>query len=427
MVLDHFNLREQPFGVTPDPRYLYPTVTHREALACLLYGIESGAGFVTLTATPGMGKTTLLFEVLRRIHETTRPVFVFQTISTPVELVRAVLADLGMKEMQDTLPELQEQLNDVLMALHKEGKRLVVVIDEAQNLNEGVLEAVRMLSNFETPSHKLMQIVLSGQPQLADTLALPAMLQLRQRISMFGVLKPLSAQDTKAYVEHRLRVSGGDATEPIFTNGALRMIAQYSEGIPRNINNICFNALSLGCALRSKKITPEMISEVLGDLGLVDGVPTEAETEAWPHIDRRLSKGAAEPKQSRSKARVVVRMALGCAVALVFGWLAVLDYRALRADGAVEAETRVPCPLVSPPAFGASQAEASMHGSPTRFLQVLQAKTLRNICAEQLHSCGLETWKEMVRLNPSIRDLDYVEAGAWVAIPALPETRWVAQ
>src|ERR1700678_3585255 len=218
MVLRYFKLREQPFGVTPDTRYLYASATHREALASLLYGVESGLGFVTLTANPGMGKTTLLFEALRRVQETAKTVFLFQTIATPLDLVRALLIDLGVKDTQGTLVELQTQLNEVLVSQSATGKRLVVAIDEAQNLDLSVLEAVRMLSNFETARQKLMQIILSGQLQLAEKLAQPELLQLRQRVSIFAHLKPLSAVETEAYIQHRLRVAGCSTDEPVFTS-----------------------------------------------------------------------------------------------------------------------------------------------------------------------------------------------------------------
>src|ERR1700683_3983114 len=162
MVLRHFKLREQPFGVTTDPRYLYGSATHREALSSLLYGLQSGLGFVTLIAKPGMGKTTLLFEVLRRLRDSARTVFLFQTISTPLDLFRALLIDLGVTDIPDNLVDMQAQLNELLVSQCATGKPLVVAIDEAQNLNESVLEAVRMLSNFETGRQKLMQIILSG-------------------------------------------------------------------------------------------------------------------------------------------------------------------------------------------------------------------------------------------------------------------------
>jgi general secretion pathway protein A len=266
MVLRHFQLREQPFGVTPDPRYLYASPTHREALASLLYAIATGVGFVTLTGTPGMGKTTLLFDVLRRMKETTKTVFLFQTITTPAELVRALLLDMGVEDIPAGLVDMQTRLNELLVTHRASGRPLILIIDEAQNLNESVLEAVRMLSNFETASRKLMQIILSGQPQLAEILARPRMVQLRQRISVFARLQPLSESETAGYIHHRLEVAGFRSEGPIFTDAALALIARHGTGIPRQINNICFNALSLAYALQHKTIDRKVVEEVVADL-----------------------------------------------------------------------------------------------------------------------------------------------------------------
>lgn len=266
MVLRHFNLREQPFGVTPDPRFLYATATHREALAALRYGIEAGLGFVSLIANPGMGKTTILFEALAQLGDTARTVFLFQSIQTPLDLFRALLIDLGEKNPQGSVVDLETRLNEILLQQNKTGKKLIVVLDEAQNLDFAVLEAVRMLSNFETPSLKLVQIVLCGQLQLGDRLAEPQLLQLRQRISIFASLHSLSTTEVANYIQHRLKVAGYENAKPLFTNGAMEMIARHSGGIPRNINNICFNALTIGCALGKRCIEAEIIREVIGDL-----------------------------------------------------------------------------------------------------------------------------------------------------------------
>jgi general secretion pathway protein A len=339
MVPRHFNLREQPFGVTPDPRYLYASSTHREALASLLYGVESGLGFVALTANPGMGKTTLLFEALRRMQETARTVFLFQTIATPIDLVRALLIDLGIKEVQGTLVELQTRLNEVLVEQATTGKRLIVVIDEAQNLDESVLEAVRMLSNFETARQKLMHIILAGQLQLADKLAQPQLLQLRQRISIFAHLEALSSVETAAYIQHRLRVAGHYSDESIFTSSALSLIAQASQGIPRNINNICFNSLTLGCALQRKTIDVDMIREVLTDLDFHSkSTPPEAPEEVLREaINTSRSRTTSRPKLSKIKV-VVIPLAV-CAIVALFAWLILQDYHALTGDTAVAANS----------------------------------------------------------------------------------------
>jgi len=265
MFLDFYGLREQPFGVTPDPRYLYLSVGHREALASLIYGVESGRGFMALVAKPGMGKTTLLFQLLERLRSSAQTVFLFQTQCESREFLRYILADLGFDPREQDLVTLHRQFNEVLIREKRAGKRFVLAIDEAQNLNESVLETIRLLSDFETPRDKLMQIIVAGQPQLAQKLALPSLAQLRQRVSMLVRLNPFTPQETVSCVEHRLRVAGYTGG-PLFTPEAQAIIAARSEGIPRNIVNLCFNALSLGCALERKIIDAEILQEVLADL-----------------------------------------------------------------------------------------------------------------------------------------------------------------
>ena len=267
MILDYYKLKEQPFGVTPDPRFLYMSASHREALASLSYGVQCRRGFMSLIAKPGMGKTTILFEFLKQLQDSARTVFLFQTLCSPQELFRALLHDLGVDASEDT-GGMQEELNRILVAEARLGRRVVVVVDEAQNLGDDALEWLRMLSNFETSSYKLIQIILAGQPQLRAKLASPHLLQLRQRMSIVARIKQLSADEIRLYVRHRLDVAGYDFKSALFTPRAGTLIAEYSEGIPRNINNICFNALSLGCALKEKIIGEDIVRECLRDMDL---------------------------------------------------------------------------------------------------------------------------------------------------------------
>jgi general secretion pathway protein A len=267
-VLMHFGLQEQPFGVTPDPKYLFPSPTHREALASLAYGVNSGRGFFALIARPGMGKTTLLFHLLQQLEGSSRTVFLFQPNLSERDFLRSLLGDLGMSDYGGDLVQIQRALNEVLLYEAHLGRRFVVVIDEAQNLDFPVLELVRMLSNFETPHQKLMQIILAGQPQLAGKLASHHMTQLRQRLSLITHLEPLSAKETSTYMAHRLAVAGFDFKTPLFTAGSRYLVAHHSKGIPRNINNLCFNALSLSYAMGLTEVNERIIEEVVADQDL---------------------------------------------------------------------------------------------------------------------------------------------------------------
>lgn len=284
--LDYYGLNEQPFGVTPDPRFLYFGPTHRQALAALSYGTELNRGFLTLIARPGMGKTSLLFQHLDGLRNKARTAFLFQTAGDARDLMCYLLADLGLDGAGKNLPEMHSILNHVLMEEMRAGRRLILVIDEAQNLDETVLESVRLLSNFETPWMKLMQIILAGQPQLAERLVKPSMAQLRQRVSFSIRIEPLSREEVNAYVGHRLWVAGYRGS-PLFTAGAGTLLAERSEGIPRNISNLCFCAMSLGWATKAKIIDREMMRDVLADLD--PGLPNE-KTENPQMNPSRLSR-----------------------------------------------------------------------------------------------------------------------------------------
>jgi general secretion pathway protein A len=268
MFLNFYGLREQPFGVTPDPRFLYLSPAHREALASMFYGIDAERGFLALIAKPGMGKTTLLFQLLQQFRNRARTAFVFQTQCTSREFMRFLLLELGCElNGEQDLVVMHEQFNRCLLQEVHADRRFIVVVDEAQNLDPSVLETIRLLSDFETPQAKLLQIVLSGQPELADKLARPSLRQLRQRVSLLSTLAPLPAEEVNRYMNHRLRVAGR-ADAPLFTPAAAEMIAELSEGIPRQINNICFNALSLGCSLRQTMVDADVLQQVAADFDL---------------------------------------------------------------------------------------------------------------------------------------------------------------
>lgn len=282
-VLGFFGLREQPFGVSPDPRFLYLTASHREALASLVYGIESKRGFTVLVAEPGMGKTTLLFYLLEKLKATARTAFLFRPDSNTQELLESLLLDLGLDANPEDVPQMHETLKSALLEDLHAGKNFVWVIDEAQDLDPQVLEAVRLLSNFETPASKLMHILLAGQPGLSEKLAAPELVQLRQRVSSFIQLQPLSESEVAEYIGFRVRRAGGKA-DKIFSREAQRLIARASRGIPRNINNLCFASLSLGFAEGQRYIRPSIVEEVLAEREpeLAQKAKPVATPDPWP-------------------------------------------------------------------------------------------------------------------------------------------------
>ncbi|HKI12191.1 MAG TPA: AAA family ATPase [Candidatus Acidoferrum sp.] len=280
MFLDFYSLREQPFGVTPDPNYLYLSRTHGEALGALLDGIKADRGFMALIAEPGMGKTTILYRILEELRDSARSVFLFQTQCDSREFFRYILSELGIKTARMGLVSMHNKLNEVLFSEMLAGRRFILVVDEAQDLEEPVLETIRLLSDFETPHAKLLGIILSGQPLLAEKLARTALSQLKQRIAIVRRLEPLSSDETACYIEHRLKVAGFSG-DRLFEPEALALIAEQSQGIPRVINNLCFNALSLGEARRSPTISGEIAQEAIANVS-VDSIVRQLHIEGSP-------------------------------------------------------------------------------------------------------------------------------------------------
>ena len=270
LLYGRYGIRENPFGVTPNPRYLYESRTHGEARSSLIAGIECGVGFQALIAPPGMGKTTLLLSVLDFFNNVARTAFLFQIQGDSRDFLRFLLLDLGCDAHDSDRVRMQDALNRLLIREHRAGRHTIIVIDEAQSLDVSVLETIRLLSNFETPSEKLLQIILAGQPRLAQRLATPEVAQLCQRISIRTTLIPFDLQDTRNYIEHRLRIAGYQGP-PLFTIEAVRLIWERSRGIPREINTLCFNALLLARAVEEPQIDATILQEVVADRDL--GLP----------------------------------------------------------------------------------------------------------------------------------------------------------
>jgi general secretion pathway protein A len=293
LFLEYYGLNEQPFGVTPDLRFLYLGAKHWEALDKLNYATELNRGFLTLIAKPGMGKTSLLFDYLEGMRDKARTVFLFQTDGDSTQLMRYLLAELALDGKGMDLPEMRAVLSKILLGEMQAGRRFVLVIDEAQNLDERVLESIRLLSNFETPWMKLLHIVLSGQPELAERLAKPSMAQLRQRVSFAIRIEPFTREEVDLYINHRLWVAGFKAL-PLFSIGARTLIAERSEGIPRNINNLCFRAMSYAWAMKRKTVERDTMAEVLADIDPEQRIEKDVVAEKAPDESKI---GARQPSQ----------------------------------------------------------------------------------------------------------------------------------
>jgi len=448
MFLDFYGLREQPFGVTPDPRFLYFSPGHREALASLFYGIETGRGFLSLVAEPGMGKTTLLFQLLKRWKGYVHCAFLFQTQCDSRELLRFLMEDLGLDSQDRDVVRMHADLNDFLFRETKAGKRVVLFIDEAQNLADSVLETVRLLSDFEAPDRKLLQIVLAGQPELEQRLARPGLTQLEQRIAVRARLEPLSRAEALHYMNHRLRVAGYQGME-LFTPEAAAAIAERSRGIPRVINHLCFNALSLGCALRSKQIGPEIIREAAGDLSLDSRSAKPEATSARvasPPNQRQVTHSLAPTftttsLSSSTKASFSQRRVFQTSF-LVLMLLSLAIYLGTR-KGTGIFQKEYPHEVSSPSApAGAGQKYTSEEPVTTAYdeLQLPDSRqsdgrqdssrvftyvvqpddTLRALCMSLVGRYDESLKKEIRELNPSLKDPSRLKAGQEIRLPMAP-------
>jgi general secretion pathway protein A len=242
MYAEHFGLTAEPFNLTPDPAFLYLSQEHREALAAVQYGLLDGRGFITLVGEVGTGKTTLLYTILSRRHADLTAAYLSYSAQSFEDLMASALRDLGVPTEATGKRALLETLNDYLRRQADAGRNTALIIDEAQNLTDEAFEELRLLSNFESYTRKLVQIVLVGQPELAERLHQPRLRQLRERISVRAYVNPLSRPEMSGYIAHRLKVAGGDV-EQIFSPNALKLIIRRTKGVPRRANILCHNAL----------------------------------------------------------------------------------------------------------------------------------------------------------------------------------------
>src|SRR5271169_1066042 len=263
-----FGLKENPFNVNPDPRYLYLTPNTQEALACLTYGIETRKGFILLTGEVGTGKTTLINKLLEWLHkERVFTAFVFNPRLSVSQFFDFMMADFGIPCESHQKGQMLQRLNQWLLDRYQAGERAVLVVDEAQNLSPQMLEEIRLLTNLETSTEKLLQIVLAGQPELEQKLNQPQLRQLRQRITLRAKTRQLTLEETHGYIVERMRIAGAENPD-IFSPEAVAAVHHYARGIPRVTNLLCEHALVSSFVDQKNPVPAEIVEEVARDFDL---------------------------------------------------------------------------------------------------------------------------------------------------------------
>jgi len=286
MYKSFFGLKENPFNVNPDPRFLFLTQQIEEALAGLMYGIQTRKGFITLTGEVGTGKTTLINRLLDWLHQRhVRTAFLFNSRMNSNHLFDFILAEFEIVCDSRTKSQQLMKLNQWLLERYRNGETAVVIIDEAQNLSYPVLEEIRLLTNLETSTDKLLQIVLSGQPELEEKLKLPQLRQMRQRIMLRCKTSPLTTEQTFSYINERLRIAGAKNGDQIFSKDAVETIHLYSLGIPRVINLLCEHALVNSYVEQQKVVSGKVIEDVAREFQLDEVEPVAPAGSTRPDAD----------------------------------------------------------------------------------------------------------------------------------------------
>lgn len=271
-----YGLNSTPFGLSPDPRFLFPTPSHNEALAAISYGVAKRKGFVVLTGEVGTGKTLIVRYALDLFSSNNIScAFVCNTRLSAIDFILYILTDLKIPSGKNSKAEMLTALNEYLLSRSREGITTALIVDEAHLLTVELLEEIRLLTNLETSQYKLLQLVLVGQPELDQMIDSPGLRQLKQRISLRCHLRPLEFSELQRYVQSRLELAGAEPkSAPIFQPDSLAIMYQLSSGIPRIVNNLCENALLFAFSKQLRQITPDVIRDVAADLGLKESAET---------------------------------------------------------------------------------------------------------------------------------------------------------
>jgi general secretion pathway protein A len=415
MYLKYYDLKKQPFHITPDPEFLYLSPSHREALAAIIYGIEQRKGFIAIIGAVGVGKTTILRSYLETSEKTRlKIIYIFNTRLTFEELLKTIYQELGLQIESNDVLNMINRLYEVLIEEYKQGNTVVLIVDEAQNMPVDTLENLRMLSNLETSKDKLIQIVLVGQQEFETTLNLSRLRQLRQRLAIRSIILPLTRNESMEYVRFRLQKAGSNA-DSVFTTEALKKITKKAKGIPRVLNILCDNALITGYGCRQKPVSKNIAQEIIRDF---DGLEQKSFRRWW-----------------LSAATVMVLLILGFTAWFVLykketytGKVAVtIPVEEKKSDSSVR-ETRPTEKLVT--RDNQMEPAPAKHEAPPVIAKtapgvttktVTPGDTLSRLAQKVYGNADTEVMKTIQQNNPQISDPNLIRAGSTIVFPDSPK------
>jgi general secretion pathway protein A len=426
MYLDFYHLKKAPFHITPDPDFLFLSPSHKAALGALVYGIEERQGFVALIGEVGLGKTTILRSYLERVDQSQlKAIYIFNSNVSFGDLLKTLCREFGVEVPTGDVADMVNRLHQVLIEEYKQGRNVALIVDEAQHMPIETLEHLRMLSNLETSTQKLIQIVLVGQPEFEDKLNDHALRQLKQRLVIRGTIAPLSDEESRDYIIYRLaKVVTLD--EPIFTKGALREIIQHAKGTPRVINVLCTNALIQGYGYGKRRIATPLIKEVIADY---TGKKPRRLWWSWMAVVGTTALIAALfwifPYHQ------VVLSKINLAKVMQFQTPFVVSHRsppqetpAAVHDGLLPVSPRTPAVPESPPPLAVSppapETSESAPTGPVTVRTVKRGDLVGRVALEVYGSANSAVLDWIRKNNPQLRDINRVEAGTQLTLPPLP-------
>jgi general secretion pathway protein A len=426
MYLDFYHLKKAPFHITPDPEFLFLSPSHKAALGALVYGIEERQGFVTLIGEVGLGKTTILRSYLERVDQSQlRPIYIFNSNVSFSDLLKTLCREFGIEVLAEDIADTVNRLHQVLIEEYKQGRNVALIVDEAQHMPIETLEHLRMLSNLETSTQKLIQIVLVGQPEFDAKLNDHALRQLKQRLVIRGTISPLTDEESRDYIIHRLaKVVMVD--EPIFTKGALREIIKHAQGTPRVINILCTNALIQGYGYRKRRIATKIIKEVIADY---TGKKPQRLWRSWMALAGSTVLLAVlfwfSPYQevvlshlNLTKIMQFMTPSVASRMSLPQETPAAVRESLLPVSSSTPALPEQPPKLaVSPPSPETSEPAPAV---PVTVRTVKRGDLIARVALEVYGSSNSAVLDWIRKNNPQLRDLNRVEVGMQLTLPPLP-------